>query len=209
MDFPCMAKLRVSECTRTCRRFDSSGNLIDLWEESRVEERHIGCCNICVMTTPLEVSGNMPEKPPRLDSCLPRMISGFTPIVQPIRQEQVIRLVRAEPIFQLVSTEAASAVSSQDCDTVVHADCFYEPWRNTGVEWCGFSWACTLSLPPFSAHFIEQERTHTCRYRCANGTQYTQTYYQRRDLRVGCCGGGIILRSRPKPNLDETLPYYH
>lgn len=201
MDFPCMAKLRVSKCTQTCRRFDSHGNLIDSWEESKQQERHVGCCNICVMSTPAKANdGTLKELTTPSDFCFTQVISHSIPVTQ------LVSTVSPEPDFQLVSLQATNVTDRQDCDTVIHADCFYEPWRNTGLEWCGFSWACIFSLPPFSAHFIEQERTTTCRYRCANMTQYIEHYYQRRDLRVGCCGGGVTFRSRPAPDSREPFP---
>ena len=77
------------------------------------------------------------------------------------------------------------------CDRVINMDCQPGMWTSTDREWCGFSWACAFNLPPFSAHFVEQEKTTVCHFRCENGYTYTRSYYERRALRVGCCGGGL------------------
>jgi len=86
---------------------------------------------------------------------------------------------------------AAPQGKPEACDRVVHADCQTGMWTSTDREWCGFSLACTFNLPPFSGHFVEQERETVCRFRCENGYTYTKTYYERRALRIGCCGGGL------------------
>jgi len=92
----------------------------------------------------------------------------------------------------------------EECDRVVHVDCYPGMWENTGREWCSFSLACVFSLPPFSGHFIEQEQRTVCHFRCENGYAFTKTYYRRRDLRVGCCGGG--LPGGRNPGEEKTCP---
>ena len=49
-----MTKLKLLECTQTCHWIDPiTGEVVDTWEHSEVKERHIGCCNICVMRRPI------------------------------------------------------------------------------------------------------------------------------------------------------------
>jgi len=91
------------------------------------------------------------------------------------------------------------AGSEDECDVVVNVDCYPGPWKNTGEEWCGFSLACIINLPPFEGHFVEQEQYTKCYYRCANGTTYIKINYRRRALRTGCCGGSLHSGDRNEP----------
>lgn len=87
----------------------------------------------------------------------------------------------------------------RECDEIVHSECRYTLWRNTGFEYCSFSFWCILALPPFSGHFVEQEREQICWTRCKNGYTYTAVFHQRRSLLVGCCGSGLPLKREGEP----------
>ena len=47
-DYPCLTKLQVYDCERSCQRIQN-GEVVDTWVETEVKYQHIGCCNICVM----------------------------------------------------------------------------------------------------------------------------------------------------------------
>lgn len=85
------------------------------------------------------------------------------------------------------------------CDRVVHSECRYTPWRNTGFEYCSFSIWCIFALPPFSGHFVDREREQICWRRCENGYTYTAVFPQRRSFLVGCCGSGFPLKREGEP----------
>lgn len=171
--YQCLSRFNVTKCSRLCRYEDILGRRLgDPFYEEERRQRHAGCCNIC----------NTLRYPPEAKA-KPTLRLSLTPPLAP-------------------STPSSSwflPILARECDEIVHSECRYTLWRNTGFEYCSFSFWCILALPPFSGHFVEQEREQICWTRCKNGYTYTAVYSQRRSLLVGCCGSGLPLKRGGEP----------
>lgn len=163
--YQCLSKFTVLECSRLCWHEDIFGRRLgDPFYEHESRQRHAGCCNICnTLDYPPEVKAKPTPRlcltPPLAPSALPS-----TPWFLPIGAGKT---PGADSNFYLAGNGPTSL--PRECDEVVHSECRYTLWRNTGFEYCSFSLWCIFALPPFSGHFIEQEREQICWTRCKNG----------------------------------------
>jgi len=121
-------------------------------------------------------------------------------------QAAVIGAIGLAP--EVANEQLTEVVPKDGSEPICDRTCRSTGWQDTGDSRCSFSLACFWQLPPAQGYFIEQEKTITCTYTCDDGSSYVETYYRRRWVRRGCCGGPLPWNDPcPSSVSDSTVGY--